>query len=82
MSEVTNDSKQVLRFMLQSKVCDGAALIQLFSGDGQRAVDALRPLIDEGLLETNSIAFDAKTLPRTFFNLNFSSMSKARTLAS
>ena len=80
--ELNPASKQVLRLLMDSKVVQGAALLKMFDGDAVKAVDAIRPLIDEGLVQTNSLGLNPSTLLEAGFNLNFSAMRKAAMLAS
>jgi hypothetical protein len=82
MITLTNESKQILRLMMKRKVIGGGELLNSFKLDSQQLVDSLKPMVDEGLVETNVIGFDKNTLSDAYFNVNFSSMDRAMMLAS
>lgn len=80
IAAIDENSRQILRLMMKKKVVSGIELLSVSQLDTQVLADALRALCAEGLIETNAMGFNKDTVAEAYFNLNFSSMNKARML--
>ena len=82
MVQLSENAKLVLRLMMESRVMSGGELFQRSRLNANDLSDALRKLVDQGLIQTNVMGFDQSSLIEAYFNVIPSALNLAKMLAS